>query len=83
MKSQINRWGNSLGLRIPKHIVEGLGLAANDEVECRIEQGQLMVKPIQKPSSKFPRYTLSELLSQDLEPEPEIDWGSPQGSEEW
>jgi antitoxin MazE len=82
MKSQISRWGNSLGLRIPKHIAEGLGLSANDEVECRIEQGQLMVKPI-KPIQKLPKYTLAELLSQDLEPESEIDWGSPQGGEEW
>jgi len=78
MKSQISQWGNSLGLRIPKHIVDGLALSANDEVECRIEQGQLMVKPI----LKFPKYKLSELLSQDFEPEVEIDWGKSEGKEQ-
>ena len=83
MKSQIIRWGNSLGIRIPKYIVEELGLSANDEVECRIEQGQLMVKPIPKFPPKFPKYILSELLSQELELELEIDWGSSQGNEEW
>jgi hypothetical protein len=30
----------------------------------------------------MPKYTLSELLSQELELEPEIDWGKPSGAEE-
>ena len=79
MKSQIGRWGNSLALRIPKYIADELALSINDEVDCRIEQGQLMVRPVQK----CPKYTLSQLLSQDLEPEAEIDWGKPTGNEEW
>ncbi len=29
------------------------------------------------------RITLAKLLSQELEPEPEIDWGEPHGAEEW
>jgi antitoxin MazE len=48
MKSQISRWGNSLGLRIPKYIVEELALSANDEVDCRMEHGQLVVTPVMK-----------------------------------
>jgi antitoxin MazE len=79
MKSQIGRWGNSLAVRIPKYIADQLSLSVNDEVDCRLEKGQLIVEPIQK----FPKYTLSELLSQELEPEPEIDWGKPTGEEEW
>ena len=79
MKSQIGRWGNSLALRIPKYIADELALSINDEVDCRIEQGQLMVRPVQK----FPKYTLSQLLSQDLEPEAEIDWGKPTSDEKW
>ena len=79
MKSQIGRWGNSLALRIPKYIAEELALSINDEVDCRIEQGKLMICPVQK----FPKYTLTQLLSQELEPDSEIDWGRPIGNEEW
>ena len=79
MKSQIGRWGNSLAVRIPKYIADQLSLGVNDEVDCRLEKGQIIVEPVQK----FPKYTLSELLSQELEPEPEIDWGKPTGKEEW
>ena len=77
MKSQIGRWGNSLALRIPKYITDELALSINDEVEGCIEQGQLMVCPVQK----LPKYTLSQLLSQELEPESETDWGKPMGNE--
>lgn len=79
MKSQIGRWGNSLAVRIPKYIADELSLAINDEVDCRLEKGRLIIEPVQK----FPKYTLSELLSQELEVEPEIDWGKPVGEEEW
>ncbi len=79
MKSQIGRWGNSLAVRIPKHIADELALGVNDEVDCRLEKGQLIVEPLQK----MPKYTLVELLNQELELEPEIDWGQPSGAEQW
>ncbi len=79
MKSQIGRWGNSLAIRIPKYIVDELSLAVNDDVDCSLEQGQLIIKPIHK----IPKYTLSDLINQDLETESEIDWGQPSGDEEW
>ena len=79
MKSQIGRWGNSLAIRIPKYIADELALGVNDEVDCRLEKGQLIIEPVQK----MPKYTLSELLSEELAPEPELDWGKPSGAEEW
>ncbi len=30
---QVSRWGNSLAVRLPKALVESLGLAAGDELE--------------------------------------------------
>lgn len=32
---QIAKWGNSLAIRIPKHLADELGLKAGDEVEIR------------------------------------------------
>ena len=61
MKSQIGRLGNSLALRIAKYIADELALSINEEVDFRIEQGQIMICPVQK----FPKYTLSQLLSQE------------------
>ncbi len=79
MKTQIGRWGNSLGIRIPKYIAEELALTANCEVECRLENGVMMIYPI----SKYRKYTLEQLITQELEDDPEVDWGKAAGDEEW
>ncbi len=78
MKSQLGRWGNSLALRIPRHVVEELSLQLNDEVECKVEDGKLVIEVIRKQE-----YTLDELLAQEIEDEPEISWGKPEGEETW
>jgi antitoxin MazE len=79
MKTQIGRWGNSLGIRIPKYIAEELALAVNGEVECRLENGAMIVSPV----NSYGKYTLEQLLAQELEADPEVDWGQAMGEEEW
>jgi len=79
MKSQIGRWGNSLAWRIPKHIVEELSLESNDEVNCYVENGKIVIEPVSKQND----YTLDELLDQIIEPSEEVCWGKPEGNEVW
>lgn len=80
MKSQIGQWGNSLAIRIPKYVVEALELKLNDAVECSVEDGKLVIKPIQP----LPELSLEDLLAEVGEsPDPEVDWGNPVGDEVW
>jgi antitoxin MazE len=80
MKSQIGQWGNSLAVRIPRHVVEALGLKPNDTVECSVERGKMVLVPVQA----LPELTLVELLADVTEaPEGEVDWGRPMGDEVW
>ncbi|MBW4550780.1 MAG: AbrB/MazE/SpoVT family DNA-binding domain-containing protein [Aphanocapsa sp. GSE-SYN-MK-11-07L] len=80
MKSQIGQWGNSLGVRIPKYVVEALGLRANDTVECSVIDGKMVLEPVQT----LPELSLEELLAGVTEaPEGEVDWGRPMGDEVW
>jgi antitoxin MazE len=79
MKTQIGRWGNSLGIRIPKYIAEELALTVNGEVECRLENGVMMVYPV----NKYGKYTLEQLIAAELEDDPEVNWGQAVGDEEW
>jgi antitoxin MazE len=46
MRAKIQRWGNSLGLRIPKPFAEEVGLADDAEVELSLSQGGLVVRPL-------------------------------------
>jgi antitoxin MazE len=79
MANIINRWGNSLGVRIPLPVANELGFKIGTVVEVTIEDGKAVISPVKK------KYTLSELLegvTPDLI-EGEYDWGQPVGNEAW
>jgi antitoxin MazE len=46
MKTRVQKWGNSLALRIPKSFAAGAGLRANAAVELSLVKGALVVQPI-------------------------------------
>ena len=58
MNARVQRWGNSLAIRIPKAFAEEAGLQADGEVEITVRDGQLIVtKKAIKP------YSLDDLLA--------------------
>jgi len=75
----LSQWGNALALAIPNDIVELLKLKADDTVICRIENGKLVLEPV----NKTLEYTLEHLLAGDIEPSEEVFWGKPEGDEIW
>lgn len=79
MSIKIARWGNSLGIRIPKQIVEQAQLKEGDEIEISREENRLILTPQKK------KYTLEELLDGMNEEHlhSEVDWGEPMGREQW
>ena len=80
MKAQVQKWGNSLALRIPKAFAADLGLARDSSVELSLKDGNLVVRP-----SSIQRYELSDLLLRvtDANLHGEQDYGDATGSEEW
>jgi antitoxin MazE len=46
MKTRVQKWGNSLALRIPKTFATQAGLHANAAVELSVVKGRLVVEPI-------------------------------------
>lgn len=79
MKLQIGQWGNSLAFRIPKAIAQELNLKPNDPVQCGVEDGKLVLQPIQE----VKQYTLDELIESEIEQSEEVSWGKPEGIEAW
>ena len=45
MRSKIQKWGNSLALRLPKAFASELGIDQGTAVELSIEQDRLLVTP--------------------------------------
>jgi antitoxin MazE len=46
MKARVQKWGNSLALRIPKSFAAEAGLHADAAVELSLVEGTLVVRPI-------------------------------------
>jgi antitoxin MazE len=77
MHVQIARWGNSLGLRIPKDLAAQTGLRAGTRVEIAAEGDRIVIRPARR------RYALADLL-EGVTPEAmreAFDWGADRGRE--
>jgi antitoxin MazE len=79
MRTRVQKWGNSLAVRIPKAFAEGAGLRAAAEVELTLQEGRLQVVGVR------PRWTLQELLSRVSKRNlhAEVDAGPRVGREIW
>lgn len=82
MKAQLKKWGNSLALRVPTGLLAELNLSENSAVDLRVEDGKLIIAPMQKKKWK---YSLEELLAgvSTENIHSETDWGSAVGEELW
>jgi len=77
MQVVLARWGNSLGLRIPKDIVSRTGLSEGARVEVAAEGNRIIITPAR------PRYVLAD-LRKGMTPEAmreAFDWGPDKGRE--
>lgn len=77
MQTMIQKWGNSLGIRIPSTFAKELNLKNGSTVEIVEEQGEIRIRP--------QKVNLDDLLSgiraDNLHES--IDTGSSVGKEEW
>jgi len=80
MKTRVQKWGNSLALRIPKPFAIEVGLERNSPVEVSVVDGQLVVAPAEESA-----LALQQLLAQVTEENlhGEVDTGPATGKEAW
>ena len=74
---QLTKWGNSLGLRIPKDIARQAGLREGARVDIEAQGDRIIISPAR------PRYVLADLL-EGITPEAmrqAFDWGPDKGRE--
>lgn len=80
MQTKIQKWGNSLALRIPKSFAINANLGQNDTVDLSIDKEKIIITLIGKKE-----YTLNDLLEGISENNihGEFDTGAPVGKENW
>ena len=77
MKTKIQRWGNSLAVRVPKAIAETVGLRRDDEVTMEVDDGKVILLP------RRGGFRLEDLLAgiTDENLHAPVDTGEPTGRE--
>jgi antitoxin MazE len=78
MQTKVQKWGNSLALRIPKSFALNMNIKQNELVDLSIDDGKLIITPITEKE-----YSLKELLAGVSEDNlhGEFDTGTPVGKE--
>jgi len=80
MRTRVQRWGNSLAVRIPKIFAAEVGLQNDSPVELRLEQGKLILEPSEPAAPKL-EDLLRRVRNSNLHGE--IDSGHALGKEAW
>jgi antitoxin MazE len=80
MRARVQKWGNSLALRIPKSFADEIGLEQNSSIQLMIKEGALVVTP-----EREPKWRLKELLEKVTEDNIHREWetGPAEGDEIW
>ena len=80
MKTRVQKWGNSLALRIPHSFAKETQIEHDTLVELSLEGGRLVIAPIRQP-----KMTLEQLLANVTEQNlhQEVDTGQAVGGEGW
>lgn len=79
MRTRISKWGNSLGVRIPKAFAAEAALDDGTPVDISVAGGRIVITPLRR------EYQLEELVEGITEANrhTETDWGDPAGAEVW
>lgn len=80
MRVQVQKWGNSLALRIPKPFAEDVGVAEGTVVDVSVSKGRLIAAPV-TPRRVRLEDLLRRVTKRNLHGETET--GSPVGREAW
>ena len=89
MYATIQKWGNSQGLRLPKALLEDMGLSENDRVEITQSSDGIVIRK----ATQRPHRSLDDRLTQfygkpvdsitKIADDAEEDWDVPVGNEVW
>ena len=80
MRLRVQKWGNSLALRIPAAFARDTGIGSGAEVDLTMEDGRLVITP-----SPLGPYSLKELLEGVTEENrhESVETGAARGRETW
>ena len=68
---KLTRWGNSIGIRIPAHVLGAAGLKSGDHVYVRLlDSGDIRVRPVKNRLDDDDGIAKTEAMASPTESEP-------------
>jgi antitoxin MazE len=80
MVTKVQKWGNSLGVRLARQVVEDARLVAGDTVDVAFRDGVIVVAPARRPRRRVSLRNLVRRIPAGYRPE-EVRWGKAVGKE--
>lgn len=80
MRVRVQKWGNSLALRIPKPFAADAGVEEGTVVDVSVVEGRLIAAPVRVRRARL-RDLLAKVTKANLHDE--VDTGAPVGREAW
>lgn len=80
MATKIQKWGNSQGLRLAKHVLEESGMVVGDDVDVIVSENEIVIR--KKETKTFSLEELVSRMPKDYRAKEE-SFGPPAGREEW
>lgn len=82
MVTRVQKWGNSQGLRLPRHVLEDARISIGDDVNVTARDGDIIISPLKRIRGKVSLEELVSRISKSYKTG-EVNWGRPAGKEAW
>ena len=79
MQTVIQKWGNSLAIRIPKSFAKQTNISNGTEVDLSIKKNKLVISSVQRDNEYDLDYFLAKIDDSNIHSE--VDFGKPVGKE--
>lgn len=88
MIATVQKWGNSLGIRIPKVFLDAASIVENDKVELQQDGESISIRKLAPTTHRTLEERLVAFYGKPIEtiavePAAEYDWGESRGNEVW
>lgn len=82
MRTKVQKWGNSQGLRLSKQVLDDAEVSVGDHVDVTVQDGVIVVAPLKRVRGEHNLRELVGRIPKDYKPQ-ELAWGGPVGKEVW
>ena len=82
MVTRVQKWGNSVGLRLAESVLAEARIDVGDQVRMSVQDGRIIVEPLSRVRDRPDLRALLARMPEDYQVA-ETDWGPAVGRETW